>query len=304
MTCVYLFPGQGSQKVGMAESLIKAYPVAKQTFEEASEVLGFDLAALCLNGPEDTLRLTQNAQPALLTHSIAALRVLTEAEGFNAQYVAGHSLGEYSALVAAGVLNFADAVKLVRIRGNAMIEAVPAGQGAMAALVGVEFEQAKSICDAVEGVVVPANMNGGGQIVISGAKAAVEAAMQLATEQGIRRVVALPVSGPFHSPLMQPAANRMKEALETVELNPFKVPVIANVLAQPVNDIAQVKELLVQQVTGAVRWEETMKTLADLKVTEGVEIGAGNVLSGLMRRSQKSISVRLCGEANDLAVEA
>ncbi|MEC8011563.1 MAG: ACP S-malonyltransferase [Pseudomonadota bacterium] len=301
MASVYLFPGQGSQKVGMAQTLINEFPVAKQTFEEANDILGENLLELCINGPEDTLRLTQNAQPALLTHSIAALRVLEEKEGFTANYVAGHSLGEYSALVAAGVLSFADAVRLVRIRGNAMIEAVPAGLGAMAALVGVEFELAQSICDGVEGIVVPANMNGGGQIVISGAKEAVELAMAAAKEQGVKRVVPLPVSGPFHSPLMQPAADRMKEALADIQLNEFKVPVIANVLAEPVSDITVVKDLLVQQVTGAVRWEETMQQLANLEVTEGTEIGSGNVLSGLMRRSQKGITVRLRGEAADFA---
>lgn len=295
MARVFLFPGQGSQKVGMAQSLIQEYPVARQTFEEASEILGMDLGKLCAEGPEETLRLTQNAQPALLTHSIAAFRVLAEKESLKPDFVAGHSLGEYSALVAAGVLSFADAVRLVRIRGNAMIEAVPAGQGAMAALIGVELEQVQGICDKVDGVVVPANMNGG-QIVISGAKAAVEAAMALASEAGVRRVVALPVSGPFHSPLMQPAADRMQAALADIQLNPFEVPIIANVTAAQVSDQSLVKELLVKQVTGAVRWEETMATLAALGVTEGVELGAGNVLAGLMRRSQKAIAVRACGE--------
>ena len=297
MASVYLFPGQGSQKVGMAKSLIEAFPVARHTFEEASDALGFDLAALCAHGPEDELRLTQNAQPALLAHSIAALRVFSDIEGIKADYVAGHSLGEYSALVAAGVLQFKDAVRLVRIRGEAMIEAVPAGHGAMAALVGVELSLAQSICDAVEGIVVPANMNGGGQIVISGAKAAVEAAMSEAAKQGVRRVVALPVSGPFHSPLMQPAADKMKIALEPVQLGEFAMPIIANVTAAIVADASQVKDLLVRQVTGAVRWEETMKTLFDAGVTDAIELGSGNILSGLMRRSQKSIQVRQLGEA-------
>lgn len=297
MARVFLFPGQGSQKIGMAQSLIKEYSIAKQTFAEASEILGFDLAKLCAEGPEETLRLTQNAQPALLTHSIAALRVLAEKEALPVDYVAGHSLGEYSALVAAGVLDFADAVRLVRIRGNAMVAAVPAGQGAMAAFVGVELLQVQNICAAIEGVVVPANMNGGGQIVISGASDAVKAAMALAAEQGVRKVVALPVSGPFHSPLMQPAAEQMQAALVDIKLHPFQVPIIANVTAAKVSDHEQVKSLLVQQVTGAVRWEETMATLASLGVTQAVELGAGNVLAGLMRRSQKAISVRACGEA-------
>lgn len=301
MIKVFLFPGQGSQKVGMARSLTEEFPIAKQTFDEASEILDFDLAKLCAEGPEDRLRLTQNAQPALLTHSVAAFRVLQEKEGVQANYVAGHSLGEYSALVAAGVLSFADAVRLVRIRGNAMIEAVPEGQGAMAALVGVELNQVQGICDAVDGVVVPANMNGGGQIVISGASAAVQAAMALATDQGVRRVVALPVSGPFHSPLMQPAADRMQQALADVTLSPFKTPLIANVTATKVDDHLQVKSLLVQQVTGAVRWEETMQTLADLGVTEGLELGSGNVLSGLMRRSQKSIQIQPMGESEQFS---
>jgi len=302
MAIAFLFPGQGSQKVGMAQSLIEAFPLAKQTFEQASEALGFDLALMCVGGPEDVLKLTQNAQPALLTHSIAAFRVLETEKAITADFMAGHSLGEYSALVAAGVLDFIDAVKLVRIRGEAMIEAVPAGQGAMAALVGVEIAQAQEICNSVDGVVVPANMNGSGQIVISGAKVAVEAAMQVARDMGVRKVVLLPVSGPFHSPLMQPAADRMAQALVDIQLSPFKVPVIPNVLAQPIQDVKQVKSLLVQQVTGAVRWEETMQSLAFANVTRCIELGAGNVLSGLMRRSQKSINMTCFGEAEQLWV--
>lgn len=301
MAKVFLFPGQGSQKVGMAHSLIENFAVARETFAQASDILGFDLAKLCCEGPDEELRLTQNAQPALLTHSIAALRVLAETSKEVPDYVAGHSLGEYSALVAAGVLDFADAVRLVRIRGNAMIEAVPAGQGAMAALVGVELEQVLAICASVEGIVVPANMNGGGQIVISGEKAAVEAAMQAAQSAGVRRVVALPVSGPFHSPLMQPAAERMQVALADIKLKPFQIPLIANVTAAPVNDETKIKSLLVEQVTGAVRWEETMQQLVALGVTEGIELGAGNILAGLMKRSQKSIQVTACGEAAHFA---
>lgn len=301
MATAFLFPGQGSQKVGMATSLVAEFSVARQTFDQASEILGFDLLKLCLNGPEDELRLTQNAQPALLTHSIAAWRVLQEKSPLTPDYVAGHSLGEYSALVVAGVLQFEDAVRLVRVRGEAMIKAVPAGEGAMAALVGVDLQQAQDICNQVDGVVVPANMNGGGQVVISGARSAVEAAMTLAREHGIRRVVALPVSGPFHSPLMQPAAEVMAQALTDVLLSEFNMPLIANVTALPVSDKNRVKSLLVEQVTGAVRWEESMATLAKLGVVEAFEIGAGNVLSGLMRRAEKTIAMKQYSEAEDFS---
>ena len=303
MATVYLFPGQGSQKVGMGVSLVERFDIARQTFEQASEVLGFDLLALCTNGPEDQLRATQNAQPALLTHAIAALRVMQQHGDAKPDYLAGHSLGEYSALVAAGALDLEDAIRLVRIRGEAMIKAVPIGQGAMAALIGVTQAQAQEFCDSVEGVVVPANLNGSGQVVISGEKVAVEMAMMAATEAGVRRVMPLPVSGPFHSPLMQPAADTMAQALEIVRIKPLHTPIIANVTAQVVREPNEVKQLLIQQVVGAVQWEQTMAILVEQGVTEAIEFGPGNVLSGLMRRSQKSVATSNYGEADDFGPE-
>jgi len=305
---IYLFPGQGSQKVGMAADLVAQYPIARQTFEQAADVLGFDLLSLCVNGPEDYLRLTQNAQPALLAHSIAALRVLSQETHLTPDtkdLVAGHSLGEYSALVANGVLEFTDALALVRIRGEAMIAAVPSGQGAMAAIVGANLEQVNELCENTRGIVVPANLNGGGQIVISGEVQAVENAIAGAKEIGAKRAVLLPVSGPFHSPLMQPAAERMEEALSDITFNAPKMPLIANVTAALETDPQRIKKLLVQQVIAPVRWSDSMNLMTSLGITHGVEVGSGKVLQGLLKRGAKDIQVILAGTATDIeAIQA
>jgi [acyl-carrier-protein] S-malonyltransferase len=297
----FLFPGQGSQSVGMGRDLAAAFPIARQTFDEANEALGFDLAELCFSGPEEQLRLTEFTQPAIFTVSVAALRVLAAA-GATADCLAGHSLGEYSANVAAGTIEFAPAARTVRRRGQLMQEAVPAGQGAMAAILGMPVESVIAACqDASREVgapVEPANMNSPEQTVISGATAAVERAIVLAKERGARRAVLLQVSAPFHCSLMQPAQDALAPVLESLSFLPARVPVVVNVDAALVTDAEVLRAALVRQVTGAVRWTESMQLLIADGVTNFVEVGPGKVLSGLLRQIDRS---QKCGQAEDPA---
>ena len=295
MAIAFTFPGQGSQAVGMGKDLATAYPEAKAVFDEVDAALGEKLSAVIFEGPEDVLTLTANAQPALMAVSMALIRVL-EARGLDlaksASYVAGHSLGEYSALCAAGMFSISDTARLLRIRGNAMQAAVPAGEGAMAAIIGLENADVEAACaeGRAHGAVQIANDNGGGQLVISGLKPAVEAAAAAATEKGAKRALMLPVSAPFHSSLMQPAADAMREALAGVTKSAPVVPVIANVRAAPVSDPDEIAGLLVEQVTGQVRWRETVAWFAANGVDTLAEIGAGKVLTGLARRIDRSLT--------------
>ncbi|MCY0146389.1 ACP S-malonyltransferase [Hoeflea sp. G2-23] len=295
MATAFTFPGQGSQAVGMGKDLAEAYPEARAVFDEVDAALGEKLSTTIFEGPEETLTLTANAQPALMAVSMALIRVL-EARGLKlgdaASYVAGHSLGEYSALCAAGMFSIGDTARLLRIRGNAMQAAVPAGEGAMAAIIGLEQEDVEAACaeGAVHGAVQIANDNGGGQLVISGIKPAVEAAAAAATAMGAKRALMLSVSAPFHSSLMQPAADAMREALAGVAKSAPVVPVISNVRAAPVSDPDEIAGLLVEQVTGRVRWRETVLWFANNGVTTLAEIGAGKVLTGLARRIDRSVT--------------
>jgi [acyl-carrier-protein] S-malonyltransferase len=295
MSIAFTFPGQGSQSVGMGKDLAEAYPEARAVFEEVDEALGQKLSDIIWNGPEETLTLTANAQPALMAVSVAAIRVM-EARGLKladkVAYVAGHSLGEYSALCAAGTFSLSDTARLLRIRGDAMQSAVPVGHGAMAAIIGLEHGEVDAVCAEArrEGVCQIANDNGGGQLVISGSKAAVEKAAALATEKGAKRAIMLPVSAPFHSDLMAPAADAMRHALDKVEKKNPVVPVIANVRAAPVYDAEEIATLLVSQVTGQVRWRETVEWFGANGVTTLYEIGSGKVLTGLARRIDKNMS--------------
>ena len=294
----FIFPGQGSQSVGMGRDLAAAFAAAREVFEEVDETLKQKLSKLMFEGPAEQLTLTENTQPALMAHSLASLRVLEKEGGIalkqKAVVVAGHSLGEYSALAAAGAFSVADAARLLKLRGQAMQKAVPAGEGAMAALLGTDMDQAKEICAAAAPVpdsetneiqvVEPANDNGAGQVVISGHREAVERAVNLATERGVRRAMLLPVSAPFHCALMAPAAEAMAEALEkTPPLAPM-VPLIANVSAAKATDPDEIRDLLVRQVTTTVRWRESVQTMTALGVDSFIELGAGKVLSGLVRR--------------------
>jgi len=282
----FVFPGQGSQTVGMGKELCEQFSVAKQVFAEADEALGFSVSQLCFSGPEADLKLTENTQPAILTMSIAALRVLEAETPVRPAYVAGHSLGEYSALVAVGALAFADAVKVVRERGRLMQQAVPAGQGAMAVILGLEMDAVRSLCsDAGENeIVAPANYNGGGQIVIAGTKNAVARAMALAKERGAKRALDLPVSAPFHCELMRPAADGLKQVLQNITIKPFTIGVVNNVEASVNCDASRVKNLLVEQAVRPVRWEESVNELAQLGCHRAFEIGPGKVLKGLIKR--------------------
>ncbi|WEZ83895.1 ACP S-malonyltransferase [Rhizobium sp. 32-5/1] len=295
MAIAFTFPGQGSQAVGMGKALADSFPEAAAVFAEVDEALGEKLSDIIWNGPEETLTLTANAQPALMAVSIAVMRVL-EARGLDLKkqvsFVAGHSLGEYSALCAAGTFSLADTARLLRIRGNAMQAAVPAGLGAMAAIIGLEHADVEAVCAEAKtlGACQIANDNGGGQIVISGEKDAVEKAAALATEKGAKRAILLPVSAPFHSTLMAPAADAMRAALAAVSMNAPVVPVIANVRAAPVSDAGEIAGLLVEQVTGQVRWRETVEWFAANNVTTLYEIGAGKVLTGLARRIDKTVT--------------
>lgn len=292
MTIAFTFPGQGSQSVGMGKALADAFPEARAVFDEVDEALGQKLSAVMWDGPEDALTLTANAQPALMSVSLATMRVL-EARGLDlaasAAYVAGHSLGEYSALAAAGSLNVATAARLLRVRGDAMQNAVPVGQGAMAALLGLDFEVAVEVAQAAaQGEVCQAaNDNAPGQVVVSGHLAAVERAVEIAKAKGARRAVMLPVSAPFHCSLMAPAADKMAEALANAEIRAPKVPLVANVLARPITDPDEIRGRLVEQVTGTVRWRESVTWLAENGVDTLVEIGTGKVLTGMVKRISK-----------------
>ena len=295
MSVAFTFPGQGSQTVGMGKALAEEFTAARLVFEEVDDALGEKLSAIIWEGPEDQLQLTANAQPALMAVSLATVRVL-EAEGLDLakdiSYVAGHSLGEYSALCAAGTFSLADTARLLRIRGNAMQRAVPVGKGAMAAIIGLEFEDVEALCEdaSAVGVCQIANDNGGGQVVISGSKDAVEKAVGIATEKGAKRALLLPVSAPFHCALMAPAADAMEEALAEVRRGEPVVPVIANVRAAPVSDPDEITKLLVEQVTGRVRWRETVSWFAANEIETLYEVGAGKVLTGLARRIERSLN--------------
>ncbi|MBY8918682.1 ACP S-malonyltransferase [Nitratireductor sp. L1-7-SE] len=295
MSIAFTFPGQGSQAVGMGRDLADAFPEARDVFQEVDDALEQKLSRIMWEGPEDELTLTANAQPALMAVSIAAMRVM-EKGGLSLKdkvsYVAGHSLGEYSALCAAGTFSLADTARLLRIRGNAMQAAVPVGEGAMAAIIGLEAADVEAVCSAAdkEGVCQIANDNGGGQLVISGAKSAVEEAAKLASEKGAKRAIMLPVSAPFHSALMQPAAEAMREALADVRKHAPAVPVVANVTVSPLSDPEEIAERLVEQVTGRVRWRETVGWFGDNGVETLYEIGSGKVLSGLARRINRDLA--------------
>jgi len=307
MNIAFTFPGQGSQFVGMGKDLADAFPAARQLFAEVDDALGASLSSIMWEGPADSLTLTENAQPALMAVSLAAMRVLEQEKGWSVQtadYVAGHSLGEYSALASAGALSVADAARLLRVRGKAMQEAVPVGEGAMAALLGVDLDTATKIASEASGatglVCQVANDNAPGQVVISGAKAAVERAIDIGKDHGLRRGVPLPVSAPFHCGLMQPAAERMAQALEDATMSAPAVPVVANVTAQPVSDVDSIRRLLIDQVTGTVRWRESIAFMAEQGVELVYEIGAGKVLTGMVRRIDERMTGKAIGTSADI----
>lgn len=304
MSKAFVFPGQGAQAIGMGRALAEIYPQARAVFDEVDEALGEKLSDLIWTGEIGDLTLTRNAQPALMATSLAAMRAL-EAEGVtvsDAAFVAGHSLGEYSALAAAGAISVADTARLLRVRGQAMQDAVPVGQGAMAALLGLDLEAVREVAaEAAQGAVCEAaNDNDPAQVVVSGDKAAVERAIELAKTRGAKRAVMLPVSAPFHCALMMPAAQVMKEALAAVEINAPVVPLIANVKASPVSAPEEIRALLVEQITGAVRWRESVLAMAAGGVGEIWEIGAGKALSGMIRRIDRGIVTRVIGTPDEL----
>ncbi len=307
MARAFVFPGQGSQAVGMGKDLADAFAAAREVFAEVDEALGQDLSGLMFEGPEDRLILTENAQPALMAVSLAVVRVLAAEGGVSLPgacgLVAGHSLGEYSALTAAGAFTLADAARLLKVRGRAMQKAVPVGEGAMAALLGLDLDTVREVAAeaAADGVCEAANDNAPGQVVVSGARAAVEAAVEIAKRRGAKRAVLLPVSAPFHCALMAPAAEAMAEALAGVDIAAPAVPVVANVTAAPVGDPDTIRRLLVEQVTGVVRWRECVLAMRDAGVDELVELGAGKVLSGLAKRTDKGLSGRSVGTPDDIA---
>ncbi|HEV7981308.1 MAG TPA: ACP S-malonyltransferase [Xanthobacteraceae bacterium] len=311
MAAAFVFPGQGSQSVGMGRALARAFPAARRVFDEVDEALGERLSAVIWEGPAERLTLTENAQPALMAVSLAAMRVLETEAGIAlsraAAYVAGHSLGEYSALAAAGSLSIADSARLLRIRGLAMQKAVPVGAGAMAALLGLEFEAAREVAEqAAEGhgagaVCQAANDNGAGQVVVSGDRAAVERAVELAMAKGARRAMLLPVSAPFHCALMAPAAEAMAQALAAVTIRPPAVPLVANVPAAAITDPAEIARCLVAQVTGTVRWRECVSYMAAHGVADFYEVGAGKVLSGLIKRIADGATATAIGTPEEVA---
>ena len=301
----FVFPGQGAQVIGMGRALAEAYPAAKAVFDEVDEALGEKLSAVIWEGEQEALTLTANAQPALMATSIAAQRALA-AEGIgvgSAAYVAGHSLGEYSALCAAGALSLSDTARLLRLRGKAMQDAVPVGVGAMAALLGLDFETAKAVAEeAAQGEVCQAaNDNDPAQVVVSGHRGAVERALEIAKARGAKRAILLPVSAPFHCALMEPAARAMADALGDVQISQPVVPLVANVRAEAVSDPALIRQLLVAQVTGSVRWRESVAWMAAQGVTEFWEIGAGKALSGMIRRIAKEAECRAVATPEDVA---
>lgn len=306
MSRAFIFPGQGAQTIGMGRDLADSYAAARAVFEEVDEALGQNLSHLIWEGDQDELTLTANAQPALMATSMAAVRAL-EAEGFafteHASFVAGHSLGEYSALCAAGSLSVADTAKLLRIRGDAMQKATPKGQGAMAAILGLDFDTVADLAsDAAEGdVCQAANDNDPAQVVISGHAAAVERAVELAKARGAKRAVMLPVSAPFHCALMQPAADAMAGALASITLNAPVVPLVGNVMAGPSDDPALIRDNLITQVTGRVRWRESVMWMAQNDVTEAWEVGAGKALSGMVKRIAREMETKAIGTAADIA---
>ena len=307
MAVAFVFPGQGSQTVGMGKALATNFAAARQLFEEVDAALDSKLSTIIFEGPADILTLTENAQPALMAVSLATLRVLEAEAGLNlardAQFVAGHSLGEYSALAAAGAFTVADAARLLRTRGRAMQKAVPVGAGAMAALIGLEFDTASAVAaEAMQGEVCQAaNDNGAGQVVVSGCKAAVERAVEIAKTKGAKRAMLLPVSAPFHCALMQPAAEVMADALAKISVKSPTVPVVANVLAKAIRDPAEIVGALIAQVTGTVRWRESVLFMAGAGVTNFYEVGAGKVLSGLIKRLVEGATASAIGSPEDVA---
>lgn len=308
MSRAFIFPGQGAQTIGMGQALAEAYPAAKAVFDEVDEALGEKLSAMIWEGEQDTLTLTQNAQPALMATSLAALRAL-EAEGVqinHAAFVAGHSLGEYSALAAAGAISLADTARLLRIRGEAMQKAVPVGEGAMAAILGLDLEAVQEVAEAAaQGEVCQAaNDNDPSQVVVSGTAAAVARAVEIAKDKGAKRAMLLPVSAPFHCAMMAPAAEVMAQALADVAISAPAVPVVANVRAEGVSDPAKIRALLVEQITGAVRWRESVSYMGAKGVTETFEIGAGKALSGMVRRINRDIAVSAVGTPDDVKAAA
>jgi [acyl-carrier-protein] S-malonyltransferase len=306
MALALMFPGQGSQAVGMGKDLAEAFPVAKAVFDEVDDALGLKLSQIMWEGPKETLTLTENAQPALMAHSIAVIRVLEAEKGLDiakhVKFVAGHSLGEYSALAAAGAFTIGDAARLLKLRGQSMQKAVPVGQGAMAALLGVGLEVAQKIAaDAAQGDVCDiANDNEPTQVVLSGHKTAIDRVPDVGKAHGLRRAIPLPVSAPFHCRLLQPAADAMAEALARVEVRKPAVPVVANVLAAPIFDPAEIKQRLVEQVTGTVRWRECVLAMAEAGVTTLIETGSGKVLTGLAGRINKDLKAQAVGTAADV----
>ncbi|MBT6856564.1 MAG: ACP S-malonyltransferase [Nitrospina sp.] len=299
----FVFPGQGSQFVGMGKDFYDHVPSARELMEEANDVLGYDLSSICFNGPEETLKLTENTQPALLVHSTMALKILRE-NGIDSVLAAGHSLGEFSALVCAGALQFKDAVRLVRLRGQFMQEAVPVGVGSMAAIIGLEIETLQQLCDQVSQdscMVQPANLNSPVQTVIAGHKEAVEQVSEKALQAGAKKAVPLPVSAPFHSALMKPAEIKLQKELEQTEFHDLSYPVITNIEAKPITKGSDARSALVKQVCSPVRWSETMQVLVDQGIETVVELGAGKVLSGLIKRFDRSIKCCQVGDRESLS---